>query len=353
MTIRIFFFSFLLIFITTNYSTAQGLPPAKVVVRPVIRDNLKDVVTLIGVTEPWRRSVVAAETTGKVESVEVSRGDKIKKGDIIARLDNKDLLLKLDVARADREAIEISLEKARDDLRRAESLIKDETISDLDYRDKRLAVKELEENLKSAEAKILLLGDELRKKTIKAPFDGIVTDKSTEVGQWVGPGSEIVRLIDLSVVRVIVDVPEKYVSGIHPKQEVKVRVDALGNEVFNGVIHTLIPEGDRNTHIYPVEIYLKNTDMKIKAGMLTRVDFPFGIQRKVIMVHKDALIRKGSQSYVFIVENDRAVQIPVTSGYGKGDFIEVEGPIKEGDLAIIRGNERVRHNQPVSIVPVD
>ena len=346
------FLVLILILLNVDIVLAQSRPPAKVVTSPVVRDSVQDKVVLIGTVEPWRASTVATEVSGRVDFLEVRRGDTVRIGDVLARLGKGDLLFRLDAARARKNATLVRLEKAMDDLERSEKLFKRQAISAKENKDARLRGQELEEDLAATKAEIRQLEDELGKKTVKAPFDGIVTRELTEIGQWVNEGGDIVHLVDLSVVRVMVDTPEKYVADVKVGEEVIVKIDALPNQNFKGKIHAIIPEGNREAHLFPVEIHVRNKGLAIKGGMLARIEFGLGPLRRVTMVHKDAVITRGTRSYLFVVDQGTAKQVFITTGEAKGEHIEVRGPLKEGEMVVVRGNERIRQGQPVQIVPL-
>ena len=330
---------------------AQGRPPTKVVVSAVIHDTIQDEIVLIGVVEPWRASTVAGEVSGRVEDLKVRRGQKVSRGQVLAQLDKSNLLLKLKEARARKDAAQARLERVRDVLERSERLKEGKLISDKDLRQARLNVQELEGDLAVTEAGILQRDDELGKKTIRAPFNGVITRELTEIGQWVEEGGDIVHMIDLSKVRIIVDIPEKYVSGVKENEEVMVEIDALGQQRFKGRIHALIPEGDKEAHVFPLEIHVKNKGSIIKEGMFAKIHFGLGLTRQAAMVHQDAIVTRGGQTYLFVVNGEEAKQVFVNTGRRKEDFIEVIGSLKTGEPVVIRGNERLRNGQPVQVVP--
>lgn len=331
---------------------AQGRPPANVVVSPVVEGQVQEKVILIGVAEPWRASNVASEFSGRVQAMVVRRGQVVKKGEVLARLEKSDLPFRLEEAQAKKKATQFRLERAKDILERSESLEKDQAISDKDLKQAQLAVGEIEGDLLAIEAGIRQLKDEAKKKTIRAPFDGVVTRELTEVGEWVKVGGEIVHMVDLSTVRILVDVPERYVSGVKADEDVVVKIDALGPKPIKGKVHALIPEGNREAHLFPLEVHAENKDLQIKEGMLARIEFNLGLARNVMLVHKDAIITRGTQTYLFIVNSENVKQVIVATGKSKGDLIEVTGSLKVGDKAVIRGNERLREGQSVQVVPL-
>ncbi|MFQ5949357.1 MAG: efflux RND transporter periplasmic adaptor subunit, partial [Nitrospiria bacterium] len=173
----------------------------------------------------------------------------------------------------------------------------------------------------------------------------------TEVGQWVEKGGGILQMVDLSTVRILVDMPERYVARVMAGGAVTVRMDALGEETFRGKVHALVPEGDREARLFPLEIRIKNEKLRIKEGMLARVAFDLGLARRVLMVDKDAIIIRGPQTFLFAVNEGKAKRHLVSTGKAKGKQIEIDGPLKEGEMVVIRGNERLRDGQPVQVIP--
>jgi RND family efflux transporter MFP subunit len=200
------------------------------------------------------------------------------------------------------------------------------------------------------EAQISQLNDLLAKKTIMAPFSGFVAEKHTEVGQWVEQGGGIVTLIDLEYVRVVVQVPERYVDKIRVGEGASVSVESLGNKGFPGKIIAVIPEGDREARTFPVKVEIKNKNFRIKSGMLCHVTFPLGKPYPALLVPKDALVNRDNQQFVFIYQNDivKLVRLDV-KGY-HGGMAEVAGEVKPGLLVVIRGNERLRDGQKVVVI---
>ena len=331
-------------------ASAQGRPPAKVQTAPVVLKEIQERVTLVGRVTPWRKSTVASEGEGKVDRVKVRRGDSVKGGITLALLDNKTVSIRLKSAQAKADAAGARYEKAKDRLLRGEQLIKKEAISEGEFKDIILSEAEERSTYEDALAGALLLEEELRKSTIRAPFSGVITEELTEVGQWLGRGDGVFEMVDLSSVRIVVDLPERYVSEVTVGAKVTVSIDAAGGRPFEGVVHALIPEGSHTGHIFPMEIRVQNDDRTIKGGMLARVDFPLGLKKAITLVPKDAVITRGNKRFILTVEDGSAREVIVETGKASGGLIAVEGDIKEGAAVITRGNERVRGGSKVMVI---
>ncbi len=339
------------VFLSTSLY-AQGRPPANVVVSPVVRESIQDEILLIGTVESWRTSQVATEVSGRVEHLAARRGDKVKKGETLVTLADSSLLLQLKESRSKQNAAIARLEKAKDNLKRSEGLVKEGLVSERVYRDAKLTVEELKQTLAVNDAERLQIEDALNKKKVFSPFDGIVTQELTEEGQWVETGGSIVQLVDLSKVRILIQVPEKFIREVKTGGTVSVHIDAMPDQGFTGKVHAIIPSGDRESRLFPVEVHVENKELLLNEGMLARVAFGLGTPRPALMVEKDAVIRKGSEAFLFVAEAGKAMKKIVTPGRGKGGRIEVSGDLKEGDVVVIRGNERLQEGRDIKVVPL-
>ena len=193
-------------------SQAQKGPPATPVkVAQVSKVEIAPQVQLIGTAEPTLTSVVASDIEGLVVEFNAGEGDFVKKGAVLARLQDSLLQINLKGAKANKADTEAQLRRARSDLKRSADLLASETIADKQYTDDLAEVQSMEARVRRLEAEIEHIQDSIAKKTIRAPFSGFVVKEHTQIGQWVDKGGPIVTLADLSSVEVMVDVPERYV----------------------------------------------------------------------------------------------------------------------------------------------
>ena len=330
----------------------QGPPPAPVRVASVIRDTVSEQITLVGTTEAITRSIVAAEVSGLVDDFPVQEGDFVKKGDVLVRLKAADVVLRLKAATATREKVRANLVFAEKELARYRELKGADSIAARKYDEALYHHQSLDQELLHTEAQVELLKDEIRKKTVRAPFSGFVAKEHTQVGEWlpVGGQREVVTLVDLGHIRITVDVPERYAVKLMKQSPVRVLVASLSNEPFVGKISAILPEGDPDARTFPVRVTLPNPSFKIKSGMEARTTFSLGTTKDVLLVPKDAIVTAGANRLVFVVVNVTAQPVSVqVLGYYDGD-VAVEGPLHPGDDVIIRGNERLQPGQLVQVL---
>ncbi len=328
----------------------QGPPAVPVRVAPVVEDTVSDQIDLVGTTEAIARSTIAAEVSGLVEHFPVREGDFLEKGKVLAILKSTDLVLRLKAAVASREKARASLIFAEKELVRHTKLKDADSIAARKYDEALYQHQTLEQEVLRSEAEIELLRDNIKNKTVVAPFSGFVAKEHTQVGEWLPVGGPVVTLVDLVHIRITVDVPERYAVQLLKKDPVRILVASISNEPLLGKISAILPEADTDARTIPVRVSIANPGLKIRSGMEARATFNLGTKNNALLVPKDAIVTAGTNRLVFVVGSGIAQPVNVrVLGYYDAN-VAIEGPIKPGDHVVIRGNERLRPGQPVEII---
>ena len=219
--------------------------------------------------------------------------------------------------------------------------------------------------LLSQEEEVRRLEDLKSKYTIRAPFNGYVVKKFSEVGQWVTSGDPIVEVIEIDPVEIVIAVPAAYIGDLNgdlrseSPNKVVVQIDGLVNQQFEGSVANIVPQADTRTRAFPVKIRVPNprgdNGHALNPGMLANVFLAIGKKEKAMLVPKDALVLGQGSPIVFVVASDKKTKATTTRlvmvelGAAHGSLIEVRGQLKANDLIVVVGNERLRPGQPVSI----
>ena len=336
--------------ISTSEAQEKGPPAALVKVAKVTQVEIAPQVQLIGTAQPKLTSIVASDIEGIVEKFDVSEGDFVKKGAVLARLEDSLLRIELKGAQANKADTQAQLSRARADLKRSSKLLATETIADKQYTDDLAEVQSLEARVDRLQAEIEHKQDSIDKKIIRAPFSGFVVAEHTEVGQWVEKGGPIVTMADLSIMEILVEVPERYVPKLVLGGSTQVTVDALNTGRFTGKIAAIIPVGDSASRTFPVKVSVENSDHHLKGGMLCRVSLAIGKADSVLAIPKDAVVNMGQSHLVYVVQEGVAKPVPVQLGNASENMIEIKGAVEAGMQVVTRGNERLRPGQPVQII---
>lgn len=329
---------------------ASGPPPSPVRVAPVLQQEVKRTVTLVGAVEPWKRSVVASEVEGLVQAFPAEEGMKVTRGQLLARLRTETLQIRLDSALALYRESGARYQRAKRDLNRIRVLFKKQLVTQKDFDDALAEETALKERLSQLKADIRQVRDSLNKSRIVAPFDGWITQEFTEIGQWVEEGGAIVEIVDLSQVQVEVPLPERYVSQIQIHDPVTATFDGLPTFEAQGRVFSLVAQADRAARTFPVKVEIPNPDLAIKSGMVSRVALQIDRPHQGIVVPKDALVLRGGKAFVFRVNEGTVEQIPVTAVLHVEDLVEIEGSVQAGMDVVVEGNERLFPGQPVRVL---
>ncbi|MBL8890488.1 MAG: efflux RND transporter periplasmic adaptor subunit [Planctomycetaceae bacterium] len=224
---------------------------------------------------------------------------------------------------------------------------------------------------------IRLLEDRRGKYTVRAPFEGVVTRRPAEIGQWLTTGAEVAEVVQMNPIEVVIMVPQGMLSEFQysmneqasdtekpsrdatassgPSATITIDNDATP---LTGRVHALVPTADLMSRSFPVKIRLDNpkTNLgyRLNPGMLVKVNIRVGQVQQSLMVHKDALVLNNSGKSVVVidrsVEPNIAKSVPVVVGSAVADYVSVTGELKDKDWVVIEGNERLRTGNPVKVI---
>jgi len=320
-------------------------PPPNVRVAQAAIQSLAATTLVPGTVVSRNDAKLASEVTGRlIEVAEV--GTVAARGDVVARIEDTVIRLKKDEQQAEVERAMARLKYLESEERRyvklAESNLAaaaklEETLSDRDVS---------RSDLQVAKVRLAQIEDQLARTSIKAPFGGIVVERLMMPGERVDIGRNVVRMVDQQHLEVIARAPLEYYSFVRPGQQLELRT---GSVITSGTVRTVVAVGSEHTHQF--ELRLDIDSDRFPVGQTLRVSIPTSDVRDALVVPRDALVLRPGGISVFIVGKDgKASQVMVTTGIGSGQQIEVIGDLGDGDTVIIRGNERLRPGQVVSIM---
>ena len=346
---RISILSLLSFFLTYNIF-AQNIPPAPVVVEEVREVNLKTPVTFVGEVEPIKRSLIASEIEGLVKNYPAEEGKFFNKGELLAAFSTRSLQLDLKEAIAAKEEAKARYSLANKNYKRFSEL-HDKGIASLqELQDAESERGAFVARIAQFQAQIDSNKYDISRSRIKAPFNGFVTKEHTEIGQWVNKGGAIVELVDISSLKVKVDVPERHINKIKVKDRVRIFFDALPNTEIEGEVSSIVPQAELEARTFPVEVKIPNEKNIIKSGMVARMSFMIGDETLSNFIPKDAVVNQAGNTFVYIVVEGIVKPVPIKVGIAYNDMLQALGPLEKGQLVVTRGNERLRPDQPVKVV---
>ena len=307
---------------------------------------------LPGSVESLRKAEVATQVEGLVVKLLVRDGDRVKREQKLAELDTASLDARKKTLEADVVEAKSRLRSAESRYQRAQSLFQGQLISDEELDSARFEQQALEARRVSLQASIDEVELQLRQSVIHAPFDGAVTAKLTEVGQWVQEGAAVVSSLSLEELEVAIDVPEVHIGRVRLGQSATVKLDAYPAKPLAGKVSVIVPEADPDARTFPVKIGVPSGGGRVRTGMTATVTLAPASPRQATIVPKDALVSEGNGWVVFVLEPDETVkQVGVVIGEGVGQWVEIQAELRPGERVITRGNERLRPGQTVRPAP--
>lgn len=329
---------------------AQGPPgsgPAKVEVLSARQGILAPTATFRGTLYFTEVSEVAAEVSGKVVLVEFDEGQRVTEGQRLVRLDDTLLLKNTEALRATHNMHANNLEDARVRFDRAQALVQDGLATSEEADELRYRFQSLSYQLASTQAELERLETLIRKSTIYAPFDGVVIERQTDLGEWRREGDTVAVIAREHAFQIIVDVPEDNLRWIQIGSEASVRI---GASEYAGRIETILPRGDIATRTFSVKIRIES-ERPIYEGMSANVDLPVGERTECVLIPRDAIINQRGENVVFTLDGKvaRRSVINVLGYDGLEAGIDTAG-LSADTLFIVKGHERLRDNASVEVV---
>ncbi len=343
-----------------------GPPPALVRLGAVEQPTLQARWDVIGRLRELRQAVVAAEQSGRVVAMQAEEGDRmVANQTVLAQIDDVWAKLRLQRAQADLASAQASvqevkagLEQNRRDAEYLTQLREQGSAPRKEYEDALAKVKEYEARLSSSEAQVLAaqaelaqIKEELDRLAVRAPFDGVVVRKLTEVGQWLNSGAAVAEVISTGAIDVVVDVPEQFINLIKLDQEIEVYIEAIKQDVV-GKVAAVVPRTSGMARTFPVKIRLANADGQLKAGMSAVAHIPTDEAKPTLTVPRDAVLRDVNGARIWVSLNGVGMPVDVRLLFGVNGRYAVEqrpggAPLAPGMPVVIEGAERLFPGQPL------
>jgi RND family efflux transporter MFP subunit len=322
--------------------------PAPVRYTEAIEHQARGSIELTGSVESRLTSTVASEVAGIVIELSAREGDTVRKGQPLAKLRQRNVLLRYRASEGELEEAKARLKLATASRQRAEELHAEEVLSIQQLDNAMSEFEAWKGRVAQLEADLARLEDDLARTTIRAPFSGVVVAEHAAPGEWLDAGGAVAELVDVTTVELGLEVPGSYFSGLSVGDSVRVVFDALDGLELEGRVRALVPSADPRARTFPVKVDIPNDSRAIGVGMLGRAQLPVGAVRSVVAVPKDALVAHGQEQVVFVIDAEgKAQAVTVITGDSVDGWIAVEGELAAGDRVIVRGNERLQSGAAV------
>jgi RND family efflux transporter MFP subunit len=320
--------------------------------------------TASGYIVAQRKAAVASKGTGRLVWLGVVEGDKVKKGQVIGKLEDNDIHALLEQAKANLSLTQADLKDAENSYNREKALLKTGSATRMEVDAAEARYLRVLASIDAAKANISSQEIAIENMLIRAPFDGTVLSKNADIGEIVSPmgGSinsraAIVTMADMSSLEVEADVSESNIEKIKLNQECDVVLDAYPDKSYEGFVAKIIPTADRSKATVMVKIGFKNYDERVLPEMSAKVLFMTDKPKDEVKDEKPALIvpmtsvaRRDGRDVVYLVREEKAVEVPVTTGRKFNAYLEITSGISDGDKVIDNITDQLKNGIKVKVL---
>jgi RND family efflux transporter MFP subunit len=313
-------------------------PPLVVVAKIAARDVPVEVRAPVDL-RPIEQADVGSKTLGVLDAVFVDRGDRVKRGQLLALVRPSDLPDQLAAARGSLAQAEASLALAQANYDRARALAPSGVVSQQELTSSSAALATAQAAQAAAQAQVSALAVRLGELRIESPMDGVVAARKLDPGAMVGllSGATIATIADVSILRAYITVTEKEIPKVHLGQDAHVELDALPGRSFAAKVVRIAPEVDPATRTIDADVQLKNDRGELYPGMFGHGAIVVAVHPHVAVVPVQAVQMTEGKAYAYVLAGDRVQRRAVDTGVDGGAWLEVLAGLAEGDEVVTAG----------------
>ena len=291
----------------------------------------------VGVVEEESATALSFPVQGTVSSLTVGEGQRVAQGQLLAKLDERNLQSVYNGARA-------SLEQAEDAMKRLQQLYDNKSLPEIKY-------VEAQTKLEQARSMEEVARKNLDDSRLSAPFGGVIGQRQVETGENVLPGQTVYTLLKTDVVKIKIPVPENEISNIGSQSRARITVAALDGRTYEGTVQEKGVTANPVSHTYEAKIPLRNADGALMPGMVCRVTMESDSSARAIVLPNRAVQVTGrGERFVWCVRDGRAALVPVTVGALTETGVVVTGGLAGGEQVIVDGYQKVSDGMNVDVL---
>jgi len=325
--------------------------------------QLNAVLTASGYVVAQRKAAIASKGTGRLVYLGVVEGDRVKKNQIIARLEDSDVRASLEQARANLRLNEADLKDAQQSLTRQKSLLDKGLANQAEYDGADARLQRVLASIEVAKAMLTSAEVSLENTCIRAPFDGTVLAKNADIGEMVvpmaasvGSKSAVVTIADMTSLQVEADVSESNIEHIKPDQPCEITLDAYPQVRYQGYVAKIVPTADRAKATVMVKVAFKSYDSRVLPEMGAKVlyltkasDAAASIEKPCLTIPVSAVVERDGKKIVYRVTDNKAASVTVTIGRTMGTRVEILSGLTCGEKVINKVDDTINDGVKVKV----
>jgi len=318
--------------------------------------------TASGYVVAQRKAAVASKATGRLVYLGFKEGDRVKKGEIIARIESADVEAALAQAKADYEMVKAESNDAEQSLSRANKLLERQLISQAEMDGVKARYDRVSASIASRAAAVKAAEVQLENTLIRAPFDGTILSKNADIGEVVAPFAAgassrvaVVTIADMSSLEVEADVSESNIERIVIDQPCEIILDAYPDKHYRGIVDKIVPTADRAKATVMTKIRFLQKDSRVLPEMSAKVHF---ISKKssdsidiqpILVVDSSAITKRKNDLVVFLLKDKIVEEVPIILGRTLGRSVEIKSGLSAGDRIVLKPSKNIQSGTSVKL----
>lgn len=286
--------------------------------------------------EADEEAMVVAKVRGIVEKLNVEEGDIVKAGDILAELDEEQLALEAQRAKA-------TMDRLKNELNRKEELYQKELISAQEFENANY-----EYQAQKSDYELTQL--QLKYSQIQAPISGVISERLIKAGNMINVDQEVFKITDFDPLLAILHIPEHEMDKLSKGQQALIHVDAIPGTSFEGKVLRVSPVVNSETGTFKVTVSVNDQSRQLKPGMFGRLRIVYDTHQDALLIPKNAVISEDGINSVFVINNKLAFRKIINTGYSNGDNIEVLEGLNPADTVVTIGQNSLQDSALVEII---
>ncbi len=318
----------------------SGGPPAMPVEVVVARaDTVVDAILATGQIEAMQSVELRPDIEGRIAQILVREGSEVKRGAALFKVDDAELKAEVARAEADRDLARQALTRTRDLLGQKAS--------------SQAELERTEAMARSTQAQLELLKVRLDRTVVRAPFSGVLGERSVSLGDYVTTSNPLITIQTVSPHRAAFQVPERYAERLKVGQQVTFRVAALPGKEFTGRVDFVDPIVQLPARTITVKAQVPNPRRELQAGMFIEVRLATAVRPDAVVIAEDAVLPLQGATFVWVADSGKASRRQVELGVRTPGFVEARSGVEAGEQVVVAGQERLAEGAPVAPKVID
>jgi len=327
-----------------------GGPAVPVSVTPVQRQNLNSYLVLNGIVEPERKIEIYSHLSAYVKKIVKEEGDYVNENDVLAQLDDTEIIISYNQAKIQLDQAKLNLEEAENNYIRSQELVKRSLVSEQDFQATEAQFKQSQLEYQNRIENFNNLKLQLDWTKIRALSEGYITERLIEAGDRVNANTQVYTIEDFNPLLIRVFVPTSDAINLALGMSAEVTTEVLKGLVLEGNVKLINPRIDVETGTVKVTVEVFDNSLRLRPGMFVKVQIAIGMKENILIIPRKAILYKQNKSYVFVLNRRQVSQREVLLGLLEEDHVEVTEGLNEGEVIVIVGVEGLKDGQRVDVI---